>query len=192
MTETQRDAALPPEMPDKGQRTGRHRWGCGCLLLLALGLYFAVSYPSYKAYKEREPKQREFSLRGLFDGGPGETPESAVIDAGVKHKDAIPLLVQPVYGCATLDAYTLVTRTLYDSGDYKLVPGASSTDAHAQNAQCRAMPEGAEVDVEELRLALFAAKVRIRGEDKAWWTPCSGLRAKEENAVQPKDKDTQF
>ena len=40
--------------------------------------------------------------------------------------------------------------------------------------------------------ALFAAKARIRGEDTAWWTPCSGLRAKEEKAVQPKGRDTQF
>lgn len=192
MTETQRDAALPPEMPDKGQRTGRHRWGCGCLILLVLAYWTLIVLPDILAYKEREPKQREFSLRGLCDGGSGETPESAVIDAGVKHKDAIPLLVRPVYGCATLDAYTLVTRPLYDDGDYKLVPGASSTDAHAQNARCRALPEGAEVDIEEVRLALFAAKARIRGEDKAWWTPCSGLRAKEEKAVQPKGRDAQF
>ena len=182
------------EEPETERKKGRRRWGCGCLVVSALGLWAAIQIPSYLAYRERQGWRTvpEESLRGACDGLHGKdtlTLQSAVIGKSTYSG------FSPVHGCRDLKDYHDLAKMelrhyVYDV--YVQTEGAAEAareererfkrrfDDFAAQGKCRAMPAGARVEVVECcgsySYAPYVPRVRLEGEGDAWWVACSGLK----------------
>ena len=174
--------------PETGRKKGCRRWGCGCLALFVVGLGLAIQLPSFFAYRERQAWQEVPAelLRGPCDDRRDSTFHAAVVG------EATYAGFSPVYGCANHKAYHRLAKI--ELRHYRRVRAAGAVEAgredrerfkrqfddYAAKGECRAMPAGAMGDVADCRYfeyyAPYAAKVRLEGEDAAWWVPCSGLK----------------
>ena len=135
--------------------------------MLGLALHaIVIDIPNIVSYREREKAAHEREMRGLCDDRTGATLAVAVIGRE-KYPDFI-----PVYGCVTLAAY----KRLAEAAQNGKRAFRRAFGEYEKNGECRLLPADAAVAVDEVRLAAYAAQVRLQGEDAAWWVACSGLR----------------